>query len=542
MSTEIPPRPTPKSLPVRWLSGIEEEKFEWLMPGVPIGEVTIIDGDPKAGKSWITFSWASAVSNGKYDLLPGWTERNPGKVLIFSLENNSSKVIKPRLRHLGANMKNIGVIDTYVNLDEANILSIEKTIAEVKPDLVIFDPISLYVGGSLDMNQANKVRQPMQRLQTLAAKYNCAVVVVRHLNKGNSSKAMYRGQGSIDFVAAVRSAFIAVTNPSNQEERALHCQGGNIGKPIEPLGYVIQDTEDGVGVLKWTDSPPQFSLESALSYQTMGQDNEYDKKDAVTRLREILKDGKVGSTEVELMFDLEGFSEYALKKAKRELKVIARPEKQGDKFDDPVKWFLHLSPTEGVDTVENHPLPSEKTYNYNNNNLLEGGEEEENHLLPSPSSIPSPSSGKGAKVARKRSKPVTEGGEKVDIHLLPVSEENKESYRDFSKEGGEGIKKRLLPQITLNGSTSSTPDTEAEELTSLELRGETGEDALDGLDTITKEVYEILDELMEIGYPFDRYLDGLMTMEVFTSDHLRDLCAVYQPVIDRAKNGNGASV
>ncbi len=104
------PKPTPKfqtktdakPLSIKWMKDIEEEKFDWLMPGVPIGEVTIIDGDPKAGKSWITFSWASAVSNGRYDLLPGWTERGPGKVLIFSLENNSSKVIKPRLRHLKA--------------------------------------------------------------------------------------------------------------------------------------------------------------------------------------------------------------------------------------------------------------------------------------------------------------------------------------------------------------------------------------------------------------------------------------------------------
>src|SRR5262249_57430305 len=118
-----------------------EKKTEWLMPGVPIGEVTIIDGDPKAGKSWITFSWAAAVSQGKYELLTGWTERPPGKVLIFSIENSDDKVILPRLRHLKANIENIGVIDVPVTLDKNGILLIEAKVAEVDPDLIIIDPI-----------------------------------------------------------------------------------------------------------------------------------------------------------------------------------------------------------------------------------------------------------------------------------------------------------------------------------------------------------------------------------------------------------------
>ncbi len=226
-------------------------------------------------------------------------------------------------------MDNIGIIDTYVTLDEVNILSIEKAISEVKPDLVIFDPISLYVGGSLDMNQANKVRQPMQRLQILAAKYNCAVVVVRHLNKGNSSKAMYRGQGSIDFIAAVRSAFIAVTNPDNQEERALHYNGGNICNELRPIGYVIQDTDDGVGVLKWTDVPPQFSLEKALAYQIPNEDEGSEKADATTLLLVMLEKREVPSSDIKEVAKREGISEKQLTTARGKLGVLIRWEGQG---------------------------------------------------------------------------------------------------------------------------------------------------------------------------------------------------------------------
>src|SRR4030095_813049 len=104
----------------------------------------------------------------------------------------------------------------------------------------------------------NKVRQPMQRLQTLATKFRCSVVVVAHLNKSSGAKSIYRVLGSVDFIASVRSAFIAVVDPKNKSERGLYHEATN-SKEVEPRGYSIEDTSDGVGVLIWTDAPT-FSL------------------------------------------------------------------------------------------------------------------------------------------------------------------------------------------------------------------------------------------------------------------------------------------
>jgi hypothetical protein len=449
-----------KSLPVKWMSTVEEREVDWLMPGVPKGEVTIIDGDPKAGKSWITFSWASAVSNGEYYLLPGWSERAPGKVLIFSLENSSEKVIKPRLRHLGARMENIGVIDVPVVLDEGDMFSIEEAVARAKPDLIILDPIVAYIGGALDMNSANKVRQPMQRLQLLAAKFQCAVIVVRHLNKGNGSKAMYRGQGSIDFVASVRSAFVAVTNPENSNERALHHIACNLGREIEPRGYTIENTVDDIGVLRWTGAP-QFKLENALTHQMTSHEDEADKKDAVSYLREILKNGEVASADVDEAFEAAGFSTYALKKAKRVLGVKAHAEKQSAEFKGKVKWFLSLpvsdtsteevageveDGTEGVETVENRLLPLDNIYNSNNNNsLVEEVEGDKNRPLPTTSVTSS--------AAMEEVESPLEEVESVENQLLPSSDCNISSYATGSTEEVETIEKRPLPP---SASTSST--------------------------------------------------------------------------------------
>ena len=350
-SPEVPPKPTVKSLPVKWLKDVEEKETEWLMPGVPIGKVTLIGVDPKAGKSWVTFSWAAAVSNGRYDQLPGWTERAPGKVLIFSLENDCSDTIKPRLRHLGAEMDNTGVIDTHVTLEGGSLSLIEATIAEVKPDLVIFDPITLYIGGELDMNKANKVRQPMQRLQTLAAKFHCAVVVVAHLNKGSGAKSIYRVLGSVDFIASVRSVFIAVVDPKNKGERGLYHEGGNNNKEIDPRGYSIVDTSDGVGVLVWTGAP-EFSLESSLTNQTSSQTSEEDRKlaklDALDFLTKFLADGPQEARYVVEVSKGAGISKRTLDRAKESLGIQSYKE-GGGRYGEGSKWFWKLPDWESED-------------------------------------------------------------------------------------------------------------------------------------------------------------------------------------------------
>jgi hypothetical protein len=222
-------------------------------------------------------------------------------------------------------------------LDDANILKIEEAVANVKPDLIIIDPIVAYIGAGTDMNQANKVRAPMQRLQILAAKFKCAVVVVRHLNKGNGSKAIYRGQGSIDFVASVRSVFLAVTDPENPTDRALHHTKCNLGELIAPLGYTIENTDDDVGVLKWTGAP-KFKLENALTHQTLSQDEADDQNDAVSFLLAILTEGEQSVSDIKKAAEKCSISYKQLRTAKKKLDVQIRYEGRRESFR--TYWYL----------------------------------------------------------------------------------------------------------------------------------------------------------------------------------------------------------
>lgn len=74
--------------------------------------------------------------------------------------------------------------------------------------MLILDPIQAYLGGGIDMNRANEARNITKQLGMLAEKYQCAILLIGHMNKAAGNKAVYRGMGSIDFFAVARSVLL----------------------------------------------------------------------------------------------------------------------------------------------------------------------------------------------------------------------------------------------------------------------------------------------------------------------------------------------
>ena len=55
----------------------------------------------------------------------------------------------------------------------------------------------------------------------IAEKYNCAVILIGHMNKAAGSKSTYRGLGSIDIQAAARSVLICARVREDPEIRVI---------------------------------------------------------------------------------------------------------------------------------------------------------------------------------------------------------------------------------------------------------------------------------------------------------------------------------
>lgn len=221
------------------LSNVEAEEVDWLWyPYLPLGKVSLLEGDPGLGKSWFTMALASYISQGKK--LPGNKERIKGKVLLMSAEDGLGDTIRPRLDILEGDVKSIYAYATPVFLDEDGFAEVEEEIEKIKPLLVIIDPIVAYMGAKVDLFRANETREIMSGLSQIAEKYKCTIIAVRHLTKGGKDKSIYRGVGSIDITAAARSALMVGPHPEEANHRCI-C---HIKSNLAPKGPTIEYSLD----------------------------------------------------------------------------------------------------------------------------------------------------------------------------------------------------------------------------------------------------------------------------------------------------------
>src|SRR5690606_28225163 len=78
--------------------------FLWY-PYIPLDKLTIIDGDPGIGKSWLSLAISTGVSLGMG--IPGAHMDRPENVLLLSTEDGAEDTIKPRLEAMGADLSRI---------------------------------------------------------------------------------------------------------------------------------------------------------------------------------------------------------------------------------------------------------------------------------------------------------------------------------------------------------------------------------------------------------------------------------------------------
>ena len=198
---------------------IAECKVPWLWyPYLPLGRLTILEGDPGQGKTWFALAMATCVSQGSWLEIDGEEEnhREPAGVVYLSCEDDPEDTTKKRLRVLQADQSRIFELigkarmrDRVVaTLTLKDIPILKQAVKDTKAKLLVVDPIQGYLAPGTDMNRAEQVRPLLAALQRLAKEEEVAVLLVRHLAKGTAERAVYKGLGSIDFIAAARSVLL----------------------------------------------------------------------------------------------------------------------------------------------------------------------------------------------------------------------------------------------------------------------------------------------------------------------------------------------
>ncbi len=245
------------------LSEVETKPIEWLWPGrIPLGKITILDGDPGIGKSLIALNIAACVTVGK--IMPDGAPGMQGGVIIIAPEDSTADTIKPRLEAVGCDPDEVLFIDFVERFDakrmglysypfalSQDLQDLEMAIKRRKAKLVILDPLTAVLGHDVSVSNDQDMRVVLTPLAQLAERTRCAILIIRHLNKGNSSNPLYRGAGSIGIVGAARMGLIVLRHPYDEQKCILATSKNNLSKHATHLLYQIGENEQNIPYIQW---------------------------------------------------------------------------------------------------------------------------------------------------------------------------------------------------------------------------------------------------------------------------------------------------
>jgi hypothetical protein len=202
------------------LADVEPQRVEWLWKGrIPLGKLTVIDGDPGTGKSAMVNDIVARISAGR--AMPDNSPAEVGGAVLLNAEDGLSDTVRPRLEAAGADLQRVLALATTPDKDgierllslPEDIPVLRRGVEQVGARLVVVDPLMAFLSGSVDSHRDQDVRRALAPLARLAEETGAAVVAVRHLTKTEGSNPLYRGGGSIGIVGAARSALLVAKAP-----------------------------------------------------------------------------------------------------------------------------------------------------------------------------------------------------------------------------------------------------------------------------------------------------------------------------------------
>jgi RecA-family ATPase len=299
----------------RRFSTRRQSAVKWLwFPYIPIGKVTVIQGDPGTGKTTFALLLAAYISTGR-PFPETSDEPITGESIYQSAEDDPADTIAPRLFALGADCSKISDISEPFNDIDKNCEVLEKAIREVSAKLAVIDPWQAYIGKGNDMNRASDVRRLMGGLAAVAARTECAIVAIAHMNKTQGAKNLYRGLGSIDFAASARSVLQITLAPEDRSIRVLSHIKSSLSREGDSLQFTIGDNSAVTFLGRYCGAAADMSEATTVAPE------DTKKEQAKEIILQLLSDGSKPAKIVREACAVAGVGERTTDDAKRELGV-----------------------------------------------------------------------------------------------------------------------------------------------------------------------------------------------------------------------------
>ena len=298
---------------------VTPNEITWLWQDrIPFGKITILVGDSGLGKTSIALDIAARLTTGRSMPLSD-AESITGNVLFQSQEDDLADTLLPRCINAGADANKIISIEAAdLNIDE-DCGIIEQHIQETSARLAIFDPLQSYMGKNADMCRITDIRRLLSNLGGIAARNNCAVIIIAHQNKAQGAKELHRVFGSVDITATARSVLRIGESESDPETRILSHIKSSISRPCALIAFRIED-----------DAPILYlgEYDGDFEYEEIPDDSSKRAK-ATEIIYALLSDAPREGTEIYKACKEAGISPRTVERVKRELNV--RPMRDGNR-------------------------------------------------------------------------------------------------------------------------------------------------------------------------------------------------------------------
>ncbi len=335
-------------------ANIKSEPVRWIRPGVyPGGKVSMNVGNPGLGKSLLGLDMAARISTGA-----DWPEGGSaplGHTILLCVEDGLRDTVQPRLAAMGADLTKIHAITAVRKRGEERLLDLAKDLQHLEAAIrrfspvvaVIIDPVTGYIGESIDTHRDASTRRVLDALSGLAEKHDVAIIGIAHLNKSALQQAIYRVGGSIAFVAVPRSVFAVVPDPDDiMEERRFFVRiKGNLSAQPPALAFSVTERE-GAAIIAWEKEPVgTVDLDAALGAITEDKDDRAERQGAEAWLKDFLREPRLRN-DIEAAAKGAGVSWRAVERARARCGGQITVEPQDGKFGSPWVWrFTETSST-----------------------------------------------------------------------------------------------------------------------------------------------------------------------------------------------------
>ncbi len=312
------------------LASIHVEAVVWLWHRfLPVGSVTLFDGNPGEGKSTIVADIIARLTTGGQ--WPDGTEVGaPGNVLYVTKEDDPATQVRPRIEAAGGDVSRVSFVSGDL-LFPRDMPRFRELIEATQPRLIMLDPLMSYLEGKVKVISDNEVRSAiMTPLGELARSVGTAVLVIRHFNKGSGQSALNRGAGSLGGLSGAARLVLALatdTEVDDERARVFGVVKSNFEAKPPSLKALIESAP--VEGFQMTVSRVSWHGQSATAISDLMErtrEQHQQAADAEEDLRDILEPvgTEVKRAEVDAKMKTRGHAKTAAYAAARALRVVVK--------------------------------------------------------------------------------------------------------------------------------------------------------------------------------------------------------------------------